>query len=140
MARESQKKNEEMKKKEFTYRGKTLDKLKKLDVREFAKYLKSRKRRSVLRQFHEIEKFITRAKKKISKNKPVKTHQREIVIVPQMVGMKIHVHDGRNFAPVEIKEEMLGHTLGEFALTRSKVKHSKAGVGATKGTKFKAKK
>ncbi len=138
--RETQKKNEEMKRKQFTYRGKTLDELKNLDVREFAKYLKSRRRRSVLRQFHEIEKFISQAKKKNNKNKPVKTHQRDIIIVPQMVGMKIHVHDGRNFVPVEIREEMLGHTLGEFALTRSKVKHGKSGVGATKGTKFKAKK
>ncbi len=138
--RQTEKSDEEMKRKQFTYRGKTLDELKKLDVREFAKYLKSRKRRSVLRQFHEIERFISRAKTKNNKNKPVKTHQRDIIIVPQMVGMKIHIHDGRNFILTEIKEEMLGHTLGEFALTRSRVKHGKTGVGATKGTKHKAKK
>jgi len=82
---QTEKSNEEMKRKQFTYRGKTLDELKKLDVREFAKYLKSRKRRSVLRQFNEIEKFISRAKTKINKNKPVKTPQRDIIIVPQMV-------------------------------------------------------
>lgn len=130
----------EIRRKDFTYRGKTLQELKKLDVREFARHLKSRARRNVLRQFQQIENFISRAKVKLEKNKPVKTHQRDLVVVPEMVGIKIHVYDGRNFVPVEITEEMLGHRLGEFAITRGKIKHSKAGVGATKGTKFKAKK
>jgi len=130
----------EIKRKEFTYRGKTLDELKKLDVREFAKYLKSGPRRTALRQFQVIENFISRAKGKIGKNKPVRTHQRSFIIVPEMVGMKISVHDGRNFVPVAITGDMLGHRFGEFALTRGRVKHSKAGIGATKGSKFKAKK
>ena len=130
----------EIKRKEFTYRGKTLDELKKLDVREFSKYIKSGLRRTVLRQFQNIEDFVSRAKNKINKNKPVKTHQRSLVIVPEMVGMKINVHDGRSFFPVIITGEMLGHRLGEFAITRSRVKHGKSGIGATKGSKFKAKK
>lgn len=132
--------NTEIKRKEFTYRGKSLDELKKLDVREFAKYLKSGSRRTVLRQFQVIEYFISSAKIKINKNKPVRTHQRSLVIVPEMVGMKISIHDGRNFVPVIITGDMLGHRFGEFALTRGRVKHSKAGIGATKGSKFKAKK
>ncbi|MEM3091063.1 MAG: 30S ribosomal protein S19 [Candidatus Pacearchaeota archaeon] len=130
----------ELKKKEFTYRGKTLEELKKLDVREFAKYLKSKQRRKVLRQFHQIEDFINRAKEKIRKGSSIRTHKRDLVIVPQMVGMKIYIHNGRNFIATDITEEMLGHVLGEFAMTRGKVKHSKAGIGATKGSKFKAKK
>jgi small subunit ribosomal protein S19 len=130
----------ELKRKEFTYRGKTLDELKKLDVREFASYLRSRQRRSVLRQFQKIEKFISRAKIKEGKKGVIKTHQRDLVVVPGMVGMKIHVYNGRSFIAVNISGEMLGHKLGEFALTRARIKHGKAGVGATKGTKFKAKK
>lgn len=130
----------EIKRKEFTYRGKTLDELKKLDVREFSRYLKSGPRRTILRQFQQTENFISRAKVKINKNKPVRTHERSFVIVPEMVGMKISIHDGRNFFPVIITGEMLGHRLGEFAMTRGRVKHSKAGIGATKGSKFKAKK
>ena len=94
----------------------------------------------MLRQFQKIEEFVSRGKAKTEKNKPIRTHQRDLVIVPGMVGMNIHVHNGRNFIPVEIIGEMLGHQLGEFALTRSRVKHGKSGVGATKGTKFKAKK
>jgi len=128
------------KKKEIKFRGKTIEELQTLEVREFAQFLKSRQRRAALRQFHEIEKFIARSDKKISKNKPVKTHSRELIIVPKMVGMKIHIYNGRAFEPVEITGNMLGHRLGEFSLTRTKTKHGNAGVGATKGSKFKSKK
>jgi small subunit ribosomal protein S19 len=130
----------ELRRKEFTYRGKTLDELKKLDVREFARYLRSRQRRAVLKQFQKIEDFVSRAKIKISKDKPIRTHFRDLVVVPEMVGMRIQIYSGRSFVPINIIGEMLGHKLGEFVPTRSKVKHGKSGVGATKGTKFKAKK
>ncbi|GIU68411.1 MAG: 30S ribosomal protein S19 [Candidatus Pacearchaeota archaeon] len=131
---------EEIKRKEFTYRGKNIEELKKLSVREVAKFLKSRSRRYVLNQFHKVEDFIRRANKKISLGKPIRTHYRDMVIMPQMIGMKIFVHNGKNFVAVDVTEEMIGHRLGEFAITRQKIKHSKAGIGATKGTKFKAKK
>ena len=129
-----------MTQREFTYRGKTLEELKKLDTREFSKYLKSRPRRTVLRQFQEIEKFVQRCKEKIAKKKTIKTHLRHIIIVPEMVGMKIGVHNGKEFTFTEITAEMLGHRLGEFSSTRGKVQHGSAGIGATKGSKSKAKK
>ena len=129
----------ELMKKQFTFRGKTLEELKAMDVREFAKLLKSRRKRSVLRQFQKIEDFVNRAKVKLSKNKPVKTHQRDLIVVPQMVGMRIGIYNGNNFVSVNIVGEMLGHVLGEFAPTRSRVKHGSAGVGATKGTRAKSK-
>jgi small subunit ribosomal protein S19 len=132
--------NLDFKKKEFTYRGKTVAELKELDVREFAKYLRARERRTVLKNFQKLEDFIRRSKTKIKKGKQIRTHQRDIVIVPEMVGMKIQVHTGKIFSPIEIVGEMIGHRLGEFAPTRQRIKHSKAGVGATKGTKFKSKK
>lgn len=131
---------EETRKKQFTFRGKTIEELKELDTREFAKYLKSRQRRFLLRQFQEIEDFISRAKTKMQKNKPIKTHNRDFLIVPNMVGMKISVYNGRSFVPVEVRGEMLGHKFGEFAPSRGRIKHGKAGVGATKGTKSKSKK
>lgn len=126
-------------KKQFKFRGKTLDELKKIDVREFAKLVKARQRRSILRNFQKIEEFVNRSKIKQSKNKPIRTHLRDLIIVPQMVGMKIYIYNGKEFVPVIIIEEMLGHLFGEFALTRGRVKHGSAGVGATKGTKSKAK-
>ena len=127
-------------KKQFKYRGRDIEELKALDIREVAKYLGSRSRRTVLRNFQTIENFVTRAQNKVSKGKKIKTHKRNIVVVPQLVGMQIQVHNGRTFIPVEISAEMIGHFLGEFAPTRGKVTHSKSGIGATKGTKNKAKK
>ena len=130
----------EFKKKEFTFKGKTIDELKTLNVREFAKFLRSRQRRTVLRNFQEIEEFINRSKVKLEKSKPIRTHQRSLVVVPEMVSWKIFIYNGNKFVAVEVTGEMLGHFFGEFAPTRQRIKHSKAGVGATKGTKHKAKK
>jgi len=130
----------EIKKKEFTYKGLTIEELKKLDVREFAKYLKSRQRRTVLRQFQKVENFINRAREKQKRDKRIRTHQRDLVVVPQMIGMKISIYNGNTFVPVDVTGEMLGHKFGEFAPTRGRVKHGSVGVGATKGTRSKAKK
>jgi len=131
---------EEITKKQFTYRGKTIEELKKLDVREFAKLVCSRQRRNILRNFQELEKFINRSKIKLEKNKPIKTHSRDLVVVPEMIDWRIFVYNGNKFMPVQITGEMFGHILGEFAPTRGRIKHSKAGVGATKGSKHKSKK
>jgi small subunit ribosomal protein S19 len=57
-----------------------------------------------------------------------------------MIGMRVQVYNGKTFIPIDIVGEMLGHRLGEFALTRGRIQHGKAGVGATKGTKAKSKK
>ena len=130
----------ELKKKEFTYKGKTIEELKTLSVREFASLIRSRQRRTILRNFQEVEDFVNRAKGKISKGKRVRTHKRDLIVVPEMIGMKIQVYNGNKFVPMEVKGEMLGHKFGEFAPTRTRIKHSKAGVGATKGTKHKSKK
>jgi len=130
----------EIKKKEFTYKGLTIEELKKLDVREFARYLKSRQRRTALRQFQKIEDFINRAREKQKNDKKIRTHQRDLVVVPQMIDMKIAIYNGKTFVPLEVTGEMLGHKFGEFAPTRGRVKHGSAGVGATKGTKSKSKK
>lgn len=130
----------EIKKKEVRYKGKTLEELKSLETREFAKYVESRARRTILRQFREIENFVNRANKKLSKKNPIKTHQRDLVVVPKMLGMKIQIYNGKNFIPIEVVMEMLGHKFGEFAPTRVRVKHGSAGIGSTKGTRSKAKK
>ncbi len=129
-----------MQKKQFKYRGMTVEELKNLDVREFAKFLPARQRRTVLRNFQEVEGFLNRSKEKESKNKKIKTHKRDLVVVPKMIGMKIQIYNGRQFIPIEVIPEMLGHKFGEFAPTRARIQHSKAGVGATKGSKHKSKK
>jgi small subunit ribosomal protein S19 len=124
--------------KEIFFRGKTIEELQKMSVREFAYLVPSRERRTILRQFQEIEKFISRCKKKMANKKSIKTHRRAMVIVPQMIGMNISIHHGNGFTPVNITHEMLGHRLGEFTLTRQKVKHGAAGIGATRSSAARA--
>jgi small subunit ribosomal protein S19 len=56
--------------------------------------------------------------------KPIKTWSRRSMITPEMVGLNIAVHNGRQFVPVFVSEQMVGHKLGEFALTRTFKMHS----------------
>ncbi|PJC45215.1 30S ribosomal protein S19 [Candidatus Pacearchaeota archaeon CG_4_9_14_0_2_um_filter_30_8] len=116
----------EVRKKEQLFRGKSLEELKALDVREFAKLLSSNRKRNVLRNFQEHEKFLSLVNEKLSKGKKsVRTHKRELIILPGLVGIKLQIYNGRDFSPVDISFEMIGHKLGEFSPTRSKTKHSK---------------
>jgi len=118
--------------KEFIFKGKTIRELNEMDVKEFARLLPARQRRSLLRGFKpEQKKFLQ--KLKISQ-KPVKTHLRNTIIVPEMVGRSISVYNGKEYFQVKIEIDMLGHYIGEFALTRKSVKHSAPGVGATKSS------
>ena len=127
-----------MAKADFTYRGKTMEELKAMDTREFAKLVKARSRRTILRQFSDIENFIIKCKNKTEKRKPIKTHLRDLIIVPKMIGYKLGIYNGKTYINIEIIEEMLGHRLGEFSVTRTKVSHGVAGIGATKSSLAKA--
>ncbi len=121
-----------MAKKEFSYKGKTLEDLKKLSLNELAVLLPSRQRRSFKRGLTEQEKILL---KRIKKNEPnIETHCRDAIILPEMVGKTIKVHNGKAFIPVIIIEDMIGHYLGEFSLTRKKVMHSAPGIGATRSS------
>ena len=124
-----------MRSKEQLFRGKTIEELKQLNVRESAKYLPARSRRSVLRGFDVIENFIKRCENKVGRKKKIRTHQRDIVIVPRMVGLTIGVYNGRVFNDVPITIDMIGHRLGEFAPSRGRVNHGSAGLGATKSSR-----
>ena len=124
-----------MKSKEIFYRGKNLEYLKTLDAREVAKYLPSRSRRTVLRNFDVVEKFIRRCEASVSKKKKIRTHLREMIIMPKMIGMIISIHNGKTFSDVTIVPNMIGHRLGEFAIRGQKVVHGEAGMSATKSSK-----
>jgi small subunit ribosomal protein S19 len=130
-----QQNNPGLKKKENLFRGKTLEELKALDVRESAKFMKSKSRRAILRNFDTVEKFIKRCEKKIARKKKIKTHLRDLVIVPKFVGLTISVYNGKAFQDIHITHEMIGHRLGEFSPTRAKAKHTSMGVGATKSSR-----
>lgn len=119
---------------EFRFRGYTLDQLKGMSVKEFAQLVTARARRRLLRGFSHREKKLLEKLRKASDNKMVKTHARSLVIIPEMVGKLVGVHNGKEFVTVRIKQEMLGHYLGEFALTRAKVQHGSPGVGASRSS------
>ena len=136
MAKKRAKSKTTLKKKEeeFTYRGYTLAKLKKMSLGDLADLLGARQRRKLKRELRSSEeKLLERSK---TDKESVKTHLRDAIILPSMVGKKIGIHNGKGFEFVEITTEMIGHYLGEFALTRKKVLHGSAGVGATRSSKY----
>jgi len=127
---------------EFTYRGHTLNQLQSMSMDEFINLLPSRQRRSLHRgltpeQRALLEK-IREAKEVLRKggNTVVKTHVRDMIILPEMVGFTILVHNGKDFVSVEIKPEMIGHYLGEFATTNKPVKHGTPGIGASRSSMY----
>jgi small subunit ribosomal protein S15e len=66
----------------------------------------------------------------------VKTHLRNMIVVPEMIGSVVGVYNGKTFTQVEIKPEMIGHYLGEFSITYKPVKHGRPGIGATHSSRF----
>jgi small subunit ribosomal protein S19 len=124
---------ETRRKKEFSYKGHTLEELKAMSLEDIIKLLPARGRRSFVRGLNEEQRTLI---ERIRKKDVVKTHRRDVIILPDFVGKRIAVHMGNKFKEVDIKPEMIGHYLGEFAMTRNFVKHSGPGVGATKSSKF----
>jgi len=117
---------------DFTYRGKSVEEMKKLNMDEFAELLPSRKRRSVKRGLSHPQKKLL---KKLRKDGQARTHARDMIILPEMVGKTVEIYDGEDYVKVEIEAPMIGHYLGEFATTREKVSHSAPGLGATRSSK-----
>lgn len=121
-----------MAKKEFTYKGKTMKELKSLDIKEFIELLPARQRRSIKRGITDEHKKLL--KKIKNKKDNIETHCRDMIILPEMVGVMLKIHNGKEFVPLKIEQEMIGHFLGEFAITRKKLQHSAPGVGATRSS------
>jgi small subunit ribosomal protein S19 len=125
---------------EFTFRGYTLDELQEMDLDEIAELLPARKRRSIKRGLSEDkQKLLEKARTKEPEetaNNPVRTHLRDMPVLPEFVGLTFAVYTGQSFERVEIEPEMIGHYLGEFQLTRTSVEHGQAGIGATRSSKF----
>jgi small subunit ribosomal protein S19 len=129
--------------KEYKFRGYTLEKLQNTSMDEFISLLPSRQRRSLQRgltieQRRLLEK-IRGAKELGAKGgtvKPIKTHARDTVILPEMVDVTIHIHNGKQFVPIQIKHAMVGHYIGEFAITNKPVKHGTPGIGASRSSMY----
>ncbi len=119
---------------EFTYRGFKIEDLQQMGVSELLPLMPSRARRKYergLSQGH--EKLLSEIR---AGNEKIRTHLRDTVIMPEMVGKTIEVYNGKEFLKVEIQPEAVFHYLGEFALTRRRVSHGSAGIGATRSSKY----
>ena len=128
--------------KEFSYRGHSLNSLTGLSMDEFINLLPSRQRRSLQRGLTPEQRILLeklRAAKetqKQGKEVNIKTHVRDLIILPEMVGTKIHVHNGKEFVAIDIKPDMIGHYLGEFAITNKPVRHGTPGIGASRSSMY----
>ena len=118
----------------FNYRGYALEQVKGMSLEQFSKVLPSRERRTLLRGLTDRQKKLLEKIKKDPK-KFHRTHERDMIILPEMVGVRLGVYNGKEYVSVVITQEMIGHRLGEFVLTRQRVKHSAPGVGATRASK-----
>lgn len=119
--------------KEFRWHGKSEEELKGLDLKEFRSLIPAQQRRSLKKGFTEQQQKLL--KKIEADDKNIKTHCRNMIILPNMIGKMIKVYNGKEYVPVVITSEMLGHRFGEFSHTRKMVTHSSAGIGATRSSK-----
>jgi small subunit ribosomal protein S19 len=127
---------EARRKREFSFRGKSLPELQAMSLEEFAKVASARARRSIRRGFNAETTLFFERMQRTPVEKTVRTHCRDALVLPAHVGRKVAIHTGKEFKEIEIRPEMVGHYYGEFALTRRFEKHSGPGVGATRSSKF----
>jgi small subunit ribosomal protein S19 len=128
--------------KEFSYRGHSLASLTGMSMDEFINLLPSRQRRSLQRGLTPEQRILleklreAKEAQKQGKDVSLKTHVRDLIILPEMVGTKIGVHNGKEFVAMEIRPEMIGHYLGEFAITNKPVRHGTPGIGASRSSMY----
>ena len=128
--------------KEFSYRGHSLSSLAGMSMDEFINLLPARQRRSLQRGLTPEQRTLleklreAKEAQKQGKEVNLKTHVRDLIILPEMVGIKIQIHNGKEFVNVEMKPEMIGHYLGEFAITNKPVRHGTPGIGASRSSMY----
>jgi small subunit ribosomal protein S19 len=128
--------------KEFSYRGHNLNSITGMSMDEFINMLPSRQRRSLQRGLTPEQRILleklraVKEAQKQGKEVSLKTHVRDLIILPEMVGAKIAVHNGKEFVAIDIKPEMIGHYLGEFAITNKPVRHGTPGIGASRSSMY----
>jgi len=128
--------------KEFRYRGYSLGDLQAMSMDEFIRLLPSRQRRSLQRGLSQEQRVLLESVRKAREAAKqggkvvVKTHTRDMVVLPEMIGVTVLIHNGKDFTAVEVTPEMVGHYLGEFAITNKPVKHGAPGIGASRSSMY----
>lgn len=128
---------------EFRFRGLDVDQLKNLSIEALLPLLNARQRRSLDKR---VGKYMNDEKRKLreriknvregNSNETIRTHVRDMIILPDMVGITINIHNGKDFSPITIKPEMIGHYLGEYSITNKRVQHGAPGVGASRSSLY----
>jgi len=123
--------------KEFTYHGLSKEELSSIPNEKLLKLFSARARRSLTRgtMSDDKKKLMEEMKDKNNKN-PIKTHLRDLIILPYMIGATIHVFSGKEFVPITITVQMVGHYLGEYVITNKRVNHGAPGVGASRSSLY----
>ena len=125
--------------KEFRYRGFTVDQLNGMSTEAILELLPSRARRSLNRGISDDKRKLledVRSQKDGKLEGQIKTHARDMIILPVMVGATIGVYTGKEFVSLHVKPEMIGHYLGEYAITNKKVVHGTPGIGASRSSLY----
>ena len=123
--------------KEFTYHGLSKEELANIPNEKLLKLFTARIRRSLTRGTisDDKKKLMEEMKDKNNKN-PIKTHLRDLIILPYMVGVTVHIFSGKEFVPITITLQMVGHYLGEYVITNKRVNHGAPGVGASRSSLY----
>ena len=122
--------------KEFMYHGLSKEELANIPNEKLFKLFTARVRRSLTRGINDDKrKLMEEMKDKKNKN-PIKTHLRDVIILPYMVGVTVHIFSGKEFVPITITLQMVGHYLGEYVITNKRVNHGAPGVGASRSSLY----
>ncbi len=124
---------------EFRYRGYTLEQLNGMSTESILQLLPSRARRSLNRGISDDKRKLLEDIRALREGKlegQIKTHARDMIILPVMVDAAVSVHNGREFVALQIKPEMIGHYLGEYVITNKKVQHGTPGIGASRSSLY----
>ena len=115
-----------------------------MSMDEILELLPSRRRRSLSRQdfwtprrkklLEDIRR--TMEPKETGEKTVVRTHVRDMPILPEMVGASIAIYNGREYLEIEIQPQMIGHLLGEFSPSTKVVRHGAPGIGATRSSLY----
>lgn len=125
--------------KKFEYRGIELQSLVSMQTEKLLELFNSRQRRSLKREITDGKRKIIgeiKAAKAGNARGAIKTHLRDLIVLPSMVGVKVNVFSGKEFREVAIKPEMIGRYLGEFVITNKRVNHGAPGVGASRSSLY----
>jgi len=122
--------------KEFTYHGLSKEELANIPNEKLFKLFTARARRSFTRGINDDKRKLMEEMKDKNNKNPIKTHLRDVIILPYMVGVTVHIFSGKEFVPITITLQMVGHYLGEYVITNKRVNHGAPGVGASRSSLY----